>query len=213
MHAAATTPRFPWAHQIICLAPLALTLTLIVAFIGNDDDVARTFMQISAEQPALTTAMRLTSRWVPYLFYAAYCIALVRALLTKNRPLLRLTLVFFLAQACFAFLLVRIIKISIGLPRPYAALDGAEPVPFSFNNSDQHSFPSGHTSAAALSVSCTAYIFRNYPLSLLMGLLLALVGFSRIYLIMHHPSDVAAGMCIGLAGNIFIHRICNRRTP
>jgi undecaprenyl-diphosphatase len=214
MHAAVATPsRFPWAHQFVCLAPLAATLGIIFVFIGNDEAVTCTFMRIGAERPALTAVMRMLSRWVPYLFYAAYGIMLVRAALTNDKPLLRFALVFFLAQACFAFLLVRVIKISVGLPRPYAALNGAEAAPFSFTNTDQHSFPSGHTSAVALAVVCTASVFRRYALSLLLGLLLALVGFSRIYLTMHHLSDVAAGMGIGLAGNLFIYGICNRTTP
>jgi undecaprenyl-diphosphatase len=211
MHAAAATPsNFPWAHQLVCLAPLAVTVGLLYAFIGADDAVTAAFKGISAAHPDLTAVMRELSRWVPFLFYAAYGIVLLRAALTKNRPLMRFALVFFLAQACFAFLLVRVIKISVGLPRPYAVLNGAEAAPFSFMDTDQHSFPSGHTAAVALSVSCTASVFRRYALSLLLGLLLALLGFSRIYLLMHHLSDVAAGMCIGAAGNIFIHCLCNR---
>jgi undecaprenyl-diphosphatase len=214
MHAAAATPaNFLPAHQIICLAPLAVVIGLMYVLLGTDDAVTAAFMRIGAEHPDLTAVMRELSRWVPFLFYAAYGIVLLRAVLTKNRPLLRFTLVFFLAQACFAFLLVRVIKISVGLPRPYAVLNGAEASPFSFMDTDQHSFPSGHTASVALSVSCTASVFRRYALSLLLGLLLALLGFSRIYLLMHHLSDVAAGMCIGAAGNIFIHCICNRRTP
>ncbi|MDR2668368.1 MAG: phosphatase PAP2 family protein [Desulfovibrio sp.] len=208
--AVATPSSFPRAHQLICLAPLAVTIGLLYVFIGADDAVTVTFMRIGAEHPALTAVMRELSRWVPYLFYAAYGIVALRAALTKNKPLLRFALVFFLAQACFAFLLVRVIKISAGLPRPYAVLNGAEAAPFSFMDTDQHSFPSGHTAAVALAVSCTASVFRKYALSLLLGLLLALVGFSRIYLLMHHLSDVAVGMCIGAAGNIFIHSLCNR---
>jgi undecaprenyl-diphosphatase len=214
MHADAATPSsFPWAHQLVCLAPLAVTLGLLCVFVGTDDAVTAAFARIGAEYPVLTSVMRELSRVVPFFFYAAYGIVLLRAALTKNRPLLRFALVFFLAQACFAFLLVRVIKISAGLPRPYAVLNGAEAAPFSFMDTDQHSFPSGHTAAVALSVSCTASVFRKYALSLLLGLLLALLGFSRIYLLMHHLSDVAAGMCIGAAGNVFIHSICSRRTP
>ncbi|MDR2124351.1 MAG: phosphatase PAP2 family protein [Desulfovibrio sp.] len=212
MHAAVVTPsNFPWAHQLICLAPLAVTIGLMYAFIGADAAVTTAFMRHGAAHPVLTALMRELSRWVPLLFYAAYGIVLLRAARTKNRPLLRFTLVFFLAQACFAFLLVRVIKISAGMPRPYAVLNGAEAAPFSLMDTDQHSFPSGHTTAAALSVSCTASVFRKYALSLLLGLLLALLGFSRIYLLMHHMSDVAAGMCIGTAGNIFIHCLYYKR--
>jgi undecaprenyl-diphosphatase len=203
--------QFPWMHQFICLAPLSMTLISIVTFIGTGDVVTLTFRDITSEHPDLLVIVKELSRWIPNLFYVAYCIILIHAAFSHNKIALYLTTVFFLAQAFFALFLVRIIKISIGLPRHYAVLDGAVATPFSFTNADQHSFPSGHTSTVTLSVSCTASVFRNYMISLYMGLLLALMGFSRIFLLMHHISDVAAGMCIGFVGNISIHYICNRK--
>jgi undecaprenyl-diphosphatase len=202
--------KFPWVHQIICLAPLAVTLTVIVVFIGTDEAATRAFSHINSEEPELTVAIKEISRWIPNLFYIAWCIILIHALITKNKSTLCLTLLFFFAQVCFSFFLVRIIKICAGLPRPYAVLEGAVAVPFSFTNTEQHSFPSGHTATVALSTSCTASIFSKYSISLFMGVLLAVLGFSRIYLLMHHMSDIVMGTCIGLAGNIFIHRMYKR---
>jgi undecaprenyl-diphosphatase len=190
-----------------------MTLILISVFIGTGNAVTLTFSNIASEYPTLLFILKEISRYIPNFFYVAYCIVFIRAVFTRNKSIKCLSLVFLLAQICFAFVLVRIIKISTGLPRPYAVLDGAVAIPFSFISTDQHSFPSGHTTTVTIAASCTASVFRNYIVSLYMGLLIALMGFSRIFLLMHHLSDVAAGMCIGLIGNIFIHYICNRKTP
>ncbi len=58
------------------------------------------------------------------------------------------------------------------------------------------SFPSGHT-AASFAASTALFInFRKYGLA---SMVVAFVmGFSRIYLLVHFPSDVIAGMIIGI---------------
>lgn len=61
-----------------------------------------------------------------------------------------------------------------------------------------NSFPSGHT-AAAFTLYLLACLFLPYRITLITGYLLALgVGYSRIYLAQHFPTDVAAGMIIGV---------------
>jgi undecaprenyl-diphosphatase len=70
-----------------------------------------------------------------------------------------------------------------------------------------YSFPSGHTMAAAMLFgSIGAYLFihtRRFALRLLIvlcaGILIALVGFSRIYLGAHYLSDVLGALAEGLA--------------
>jgi len=69
------------------------------------------------------------------------------------------------------------------------------------------SFPSGHATLSAITyLTIGALLARTYPsfaLSLcfmsLATVLTALVGMSRIYLGVHHPTDVLAGWCIGAA--------------
>ena len=67
--------------------------------------------------------------------------------------------------------------------------------------SDQFSFPSGHTSAAFVMATLVSYFF---PLLALPACLWALlVGLSRIYLGVHYPTDILAGIFIGTLTAVF----------
>ncbi|HUO94769.1 MAG TPA: phosphatase PAP2 family protein [Steroidobacteraceae bacterium] len=69
------------------------------------------------------------------------------------------------------------------------------------------SFPSGHATLSAIAyLTIGALLSRAFPSAMLSAyfmtlavLLTALVGFSRIYLGVHYPTDVLAGWCIGAA--------------
>lgn len=58
------------------------------------------------------------------------------------------------------------------------------------------SFPSGHTGASF--AGAAALFFRKSKLWPPALLLAALIAFSRLYLYVHYPSDVIAGMLIGI---------------
>jgi undecaprenyl-diphosphatase len=72
---------------------------------------------------------------------------------------------------------------------------------------DTFSYPSGHATSGFLFYGLLAYLVwkTGLPKALrlvLVSLLLAfalLIGFSRVYLRVHYPSDVIAGFCIGVA--------------
>lgn len=61
---------------------------------------------------------------------------------------------------------------------------------------DPYSFPSGH--AAAMFGLATAWTHVNLWLGLVTAAVAAIVASSRIYLGVHYPFDVAAGVLIGL---------------
>jgi len=93
---------------------------------------------------------------------------------------------------------VAIVKRKFKRLRPYQAIEGVYTVPKPLQDS---SFPSGHTTAVfAWSVPL---LLTGTPLSYLLlpvMLLIAFsVGWSRMHLGLHYPSDVAAGAIIGTA--------------
>lgn len=87
--------------------------------------------------------------------------------------------------------------------RPYNVIDGLVPlgvIPKDF------SFPSGHSGA---SFSAAFVILRNQPSHLRIPAFIAaiLIALSRLYLGMHYPSDVMAGVIIGYIDAVLAEKV------
>ncbi len=65
-----------------------------------------------------------------------------------------------------------------------------------------HSFPSGHTTTAFTMALIMAYIINRKAWSVILLLLASLASYSRVYLAQHFPTDIFAGMCIGIVSAI-----------
>ncbi|NLY89147.1 MAG: phosphatase PAP2 family protein [Firmicutes bacterium] len=87
---------------------------------------------------------------------------------------------------------VQLIKHIVSRVRPYIALANIIPL----KTERDYSFPSGHT-AAAFSAALTINASVPLAISIITFALAALIGYSRIYIGVHYPSDVIVGGLIG----------------
>lgn len=83
-----------------------------------------------------------------------------------------------------------------------------ENFPILINAPSGYSFPSGHTSSSFAAATALSLHYKKYT-----GLFYSvafLIGFSRVYLYVHYPSDVAAGAILGVVVAIICHRILEK---
>ena len=103
----------------------------------------------------------------------------------------------FLLCALLAFALelplYKILKQRIKRDRPCEVISGVHQ---RISPSDQFSFPSGHTSAAFVIATSISHFFPTLQVPVYFWALL--VGVSRIYLGVHYPTDILAGLAIGV---------------
>jgi undecaprenyl-diphosphatase len=86
--------------------------------------------------------------------------------------------------------------------RPYLKLGNLHTFP---NPLTDYSFPSGHTTAA-FSIAVT-FILHEPDAWLILLPYAMIVGFSRMYLALHYPTDVIIGSCLGsgfAAGTVYL---------
>ena len=89
----------------------------------------------------------------------------------------------------FTFVLNAIIKSIFQVPRP----DLIEHLV----HADDWSFPSGHSQGAMVLWGWLAYELKDRRAYIVAAILIAGVGFSRVYLGVHYPSDVLGGFFVG----------------
>jgi undecaprenyl-diphosphatase len=99
---------------------------------------------------------------------------------------------FALATLLVSHLLVQLVKRTVGRGRPSLACDLSAAV----REPDRFSFPSGHAAASLAVALSYAMVFPLWAGPLL--LLALLVGFSRVRLGVHYPSDVVVGQLIAI---------------
>ena len=76
---------------------------------------------------------------------------------------------------------------------------------FAYSSEHGRSFPSGHTTAAFSTATTISLEYRRWYFVVPAYLWAASVGYSRLYLGEHYPSDVLAGAAIGIATGYLSH--------
>lgn len=100
------------------------------------------------------------------------------------------------------------LKPLVGRMRPFTVNTGVELL---INAPKDFSFPSGHTAASF--AAAFALLFVKNKLWIPSMILASLIAFSRLYLYVHYPTDVLAGILLGLIVGVAANVICRLAEP
>ncbi len=166
-------------------------------FILTFDDKVIRFINDNMRSRFLDKAMKMVSAsgnyGIVWIAAAFYLIALGGE--RRRAGLLMISSLMVEASVCNL-----VIKPSVKRVRP----NDAHGLVISINRPRDYSFPSGHT-AAAFAAAYSLYL-SNKKSGVWMLYSAAVMGFSRVYLLVHYPMDVIAGAAIGMLSARFVHK-------
>ena len=106
---------------------------------------------------------------------------------------------------------VNVFKPLFSRARPYMVFTHLDPL---VESAPKYSFPSTHASNISAVMVLLAYYYRKYlPLNLLIAFI---ISFSRVYVGVHYPFDIAAGAILGTVCACLVvgmERLVNKRFP
>lgn len=111
-----------------------------------------------------------------------------------------------MASALIAGIGAQSMKIVFNRPRPFEKYNTVYPYKIETDNS----FPSGHTSVAFATATSVAIIYKKWYIVVPAYAWASGVGYSRLYLGEHYPSDVLAGAAVGAGSAIISHWISKK---
>lgn len=133
-------------------------------------------------------------------FLALFFVVLLLAAMAFDRKnshaifiafIIALSLHFLISELFFKYFLADFMSLRV---RPYLAHPG-EIIPIGRLNADS-SFPSSHMSSTLATLTVSIYYYRRFwPFAAMFAIIM---GFARIYNGMHYPSDVVAGVVLGI---------------
>ena len=91
-----------------------------------------------------------------------------------------------------------VIKNWVARIRPYEMIDG---LTLLVGKAADYSFPSGHT-GSAFALAVVVFMVMPWKYGVIALTLASLMGFSRLYVGIHYPSDVLGGMVLGVITSI-----------
>jgi undecaprenyl-diphosphatase len=131
--------------------------------------------------------------WVTYLgsHFAVIFFILLSWILTKQRKVLRRLILLYAVQSAVVYGL----KFLIQRPRPFLFLEMADKLSEGPGEILDPSFPSAHAAFSFMMATLLSCWFPRYRIIFYISA--GFIGWTRIYLALHYPTDVIAGALLG----------------
>lgn len=173
------------------------TLFLLTTFFpsapwAENQDVAILRIINSQRDPSLDHFYSVITDSAPWMAFVLPSLILFY-FLTRKRQKEAFVALAGLVSVSLAALASTVLKFWIDRPRPFITHDFVEKL----STGGSPSFPSGHTTDAFALAIVITLLTRRWWIALPIFIWAALVGYSRIHLGVHYPSDVVAGALIG----------------
>jgi len=108
-------------------------------------------------------------------------------------------------------IIVQTVKVAFRIPRPWILNSSFNPVKEAVPTATGYSFPSGHTQAGTALYGTIAFNSSKRIVQILMVVIMILIGFSRMYLGVHTPMDVAIAMVITITTICIINIVMDKK--
>ncbi|MDE3125303.1 MAG: phosphatase PAP2 family protein [Bacteroidota bacterium] len=118
----------------------------------------------------------------------------------KKNKLIQFRAWFILISIFWAEIISTILKFSINRTRPFKVYPFIEKL----TAGGSPSFPSGHTTDAFVLCCSIILVYKKWQFSIPVFVWAILVGYSRMALGVHYPTDVLGGIAIGLSAPLMI---------
>ncbi|MFV8325896.1 phosphatase PAP2 family protein [Flavobacterium sp. ZS1P14] len=123
--------------------------------------------------------------------------------LLKKEAILQKKSIYIGFSVIISLLLSALLKLSINRIRPFSAYSFIEKV----TNVTSASFPSRHTSTAFVIATSLSIAFPKWYIIVFSFLWALAIGYSRIVLGVHYPSDVFAGAIVGSGSALITYKV------
>lgn len=160
-------------------------------------------------------------KFISFLGEEGICLILLGLLLFCFKKTKRQGTCILFAIACGAVITNILLKNIVARPRPFADEARAFYAWWQYigaPHASKNSFPSGHTTSAMAAMTAL-FLTTNKKYSWTAFIFAALMGLSRMYLMVHYPTDVLGGLIagtLGAVGSYFLSRwilsVCERHT-
>lgn len=155
------------------------------------------------EMPCWDKTMRITSNSVYPVLVIAPGSLLLTGYIQNDKPMMRNGLKTGLAIG-LNFVLTSGLKYSINRPRPFKQYPDDI---IQRTDAGKFSFPSGHTSSAFAMATAVTLSTKKWYVAVPSYLYACGVGYSRMRLGVHFPSDVFGGMIVGIGSSLLVWQV------